>query len=228
MIGASSALLRLAHTGYILAREGVFSIIEPPADLPTGPRIALAFIKLFERKNASARNKGERLSAALNRLGPSYVKMGQFLATRPDLVGPELAQALTALQDRVPAFSMKEAKKAVADALGKKVEILFESFSEPIAAASIAQVHKASFIDADGERQHVAVKILRPNIAQRFQDDLASFYLAARLIEAVHVPSRRLKPVGVVDTLAQSIRLEMGFAAGSGSHERDGRELRLR
>ncbi|WP_319497142.1 2-polyprenylphenol 6-hydroxylase [uncultured Cohaesibacter sp.] len=211
MIGASSALLRLAYTGYILAREGVFSIIEPPADLPTGPRIALSFLKLFERRNASVRNKGERLSAALNRLGPSYVKMGQFLATRPDLVGPELAEALTTLQDRVPAFSMQEARKAVKDALGKPVEELFESFSEPIAAASIAQVHRATFIDASGERQDVAVKILRPNVAQRFQDDLAGFYLAARLIEAVHVPSRRLKPVGVVDTLAQSIRLEMDF-----------------
>ena len=211
MIGASSALFRLARAGFILAREGVFSIIEPPADLPTGPRLALSLIQLFERRGSSERNKGERLSAALNRLGPSYVKMGQFLATRPDVVGPDLAEALTSLQDRVPAFGMEEAKKAVEDALGAPVATLFEDFSEPVAAASIAQVHKACVIDAEGTQRDVAVKILRPRIAERFQSDLAGFYIAARMIEAIHVPSRRLRPVAVVDTLARSIRLEMDF-----------------
>lgn len=211
MIGASSALFHLARAGYILAREGVFSIIEPPADLPTLPRFGLSLLQLLERRGISDRNKGERLSAALNRLGPSYVKMGQFLATRPDVVGPELAEALTSLQDRVPAFGMEEAKKAIEETLGKKVEDIFESFSEPVAAASIAQVHKASLVDSHGETKEVAVKILRPKIAERFQADLTGFYIAARLIEAVHVPSRRLRPVAVVDTLAQSIRLEMDF-----------------
>ncbi|WP_316862288.1 2-polyprenylphenol 6-hydroxylase [uncultured Cohaesibacter sp.] len=211
MIGASSAFFRLMKTGLTLAREGVFSIVEPPADLPLAPRLAISLLRLLERRGVSARNKGERLSAALNKLGPSYVKMGQFLATRPDLIGKELAEALTSLQDRVPAFDMAAARKAIRDALGKDVEELFDSFSEPVAAASIAQVHKASFIDSQGQVRLVAVKILRPKIAQRFHDDLASFYLAARLIEAIHVPSRRLKPVGVVDTLAQSIRLEMDF-----------------
>ena len=211
MIAASPALLRLIRAGYVLAREGVFSIVAPPADLPTGPRLMLAVLKLFERRGVSQRNKGERMSAALNRLGPSYVKMGQFLATRPDVVGPELAEALTSLQDRVPAFGMEAAKRAVADALGKPVEELYESFSEPIAAASIAQVHKATVIARDGSRKDVAVKILRPRIAERFQADLAGFYLAARVIEAVHQPSRRLRPVAVVDTLAHSIRLEMDF-----------------
>lgn len=211
MIGASSAIVRLAKAGYILAREGVFSIIEPPADLPTGPRFLLSILRLLERRGTSVRNKGERMSAALNRLGPSYVKMGQFLATRPDLVGPELAEALTSLQDRVPAFGLQAAKKAVEDALGRPVDQLFESFSEPVAAASIAQVHKATVITPDGERRDVAVKVLRPRIAERFQADLAGFYLAARVIEAIHIPSRRLKPVAVVNTLAQSIRLEMDF-----------------
>ncbi|WP_319533303.1 2-polyprenylphenol 6-hydroxylase [uncultured Cohaesibacter sp.] len=211
MIGASSALFRLARAGYILAREGVFSIIEPPADLPTVPRLGLSVLRLIEHRGISDRNKGERLSAALNRLGPSYVKMGQFLATRPDVVGPELAEALTSLQDRVPAFGLEAARKAVAEALGKPVEAVFVDFSDPVAAASIAQVHKASFLDADGELQQVAVKVLRPNIAERFHADLAGFYIAARMIEAIHTPSRRLRPVAVVDTLARSIQLEMDF-----------------
>ncbi|PLW76189.1 2-polyprenylphenol 6-hydroxylase [Cohaesibacter celericrescens] len=211
MIGASSSLFRLGRAGYILAREGVFSIIAPPADLPTLPRLGLSMLRLLERRGISERNKGERLSAALNRLGPSYVKMGQFLATRPDVVGPELAQALSSLQDRVPAFGMQEAKKVVHEALGKPIEVLFEHFSEPVAAASIAQVHKARVIDADGVARDVAVKVLRPHLAERFKADLGGFYLAARVIEALHVPSRRLRPVAVVDTLARSIQLEMDF-----------------
>ncbi|WP_114008137.1 2-polyprenylphenol 6-hydroxylase [Cohaesibacter intestini] len=211
MIGASSSLIRLMRAGYILAREGVFSIIEPPAELPLVPRLGLSALRLIERRGISTRNKGERMSAALNRLGPSYVKMGQFLATRPDLVGPELAEALSSLQDRVPAFGMQEAKVAIKEALGKPVEDLFDSFSEPVAAASIAQVHKASYVDKAGIKQDVAIKVLRPRIAERFKADLAGFYLAARLIEAVHVPSRRLRPVAVVDTLARSIELEMDF-----------------
>lgn len=211
MIGSSSALVRLVGAGYILAREGVFSIIAAPDDLPTLPRLALSLIKLLERSGLSDKGKGERLSAAFNRLGPSYIKMGQFLATRPDVVGPELAEALSSLQDRVPAFGMEQAKKAVEDALGKRVAELFEDFSDPVAAASIAQVHKASFIDTDGRERVVAVKVLRPNVAERFQRDLSGFYTAARLIERFSVASRRLRPVAVVDTLARSIQLEMDF-----------------
>ncbi|MCV6546411.1 MAG: 2-polyprenylphenol 6-hydroxylase [Cohaesibacter sp.] len=211
MIGSLSALLRLARAGFILAREGVFSIVQPPADLPAPARLALSLAKMFERSGLSDKSKGERLSIALNRLGPSYIKMGQFLATRPDVVGPELAQALSSLQDRVPAFGMDDARKAVAEALGAPVDALFEDFSEPIAAASIAQVHKASFINRDGVQQVVAVKVLRPHIAESFANDLGGFYAAARLIESIHAPSRRLRPVAVVDILARSIQLEMDF-----------------
>ncbi len=211
MIGSSSALLRLARAGFILAREGVFSIIQPPADLPFPARLGLSIAKLFERSGLSDKSKGERLSVALNRLGPSYIKMGQFLATRPDVVGPELAEALSSLQDRVPAFGMKEAKEAVEKALGAPVDELFDEFSEPVAAASIAQVHKACFIDRDGVKQTVAVKVLRPKIAESFARNLGGFYTAARLLEKIHAPARRLRPVAVVDTLARSIQFEMDF-----------------
>ncbi|MCT4655520.1 MAG: 2-polyprenylphenol 6-hydroxylase [Cohaesibacter sp.] len=211
MIGVSSALFRLARAGFILAREGVFSIIKPPADLPAPALLALSIARLFERSGLSQKSKGERLSIALNRLGPSYIKMGQFLATRPDVVGPELATALSSLQDRVPAFGMEAARKAVEEALGAPVDELFTDFSEPIAAASIAQVHKARFVTASGESHEVAVKVLRPKIAESFGRDLKGFYTAARLIEKIHAPSRRLRPVAVVDTLAKSIRLEMDF-----------------
>src|SRR6185503_2684548 len=113
------------------------------------------------------RVRGERLTAALNRLGPSYVKLGQFLATRPDIVGAEMADALGALRDEMAPFPEQEARATVAAVLGAPVDQIFATFSPPVAAASIAQVHKATLAAADGSRT-VAVKVLRPNIRARF------------------------------------------------------------
>ena len=150
-----------------------------------------------------------RLSSALTSLGPSYIKLGQFLATRPDVIGPDLAGELALLQDNLPPFSMAEARHAVEESLGGKLEDHFAEFGPAVAAASIAQVHKAAVVDADGQRREVAVKILRPDIERQFRRDLDSFYFAARLIERLHEPTRRLKPVAVVDTLRASTELEM-------------------
>ncbi len=145
------------------------------------------------------------MAAALCRLGPSYIKLGQFLATRADLVGAERARDLAHLQDRLPPFSQSEARAELAAAFGAEGETMFAEFGPPTAAASIAQVHRAR--TADG--RDVAVKILRPDIERQFEVDLASFLFAARLIERWHKPSRRLRPVEAVATLAGSVRLEM-------------------
>jgi ubiquinone biosynthesis protein len=134
--------------------------------------------------------------------------MGQFLATRADVIGPELATDLRHLQDKMPPFSMAEARAAVEEALGGKLEDHFVEFGPPVAAASIAQVHKAVVIE-NGQRRKVAVKILRPGIERRFKRDLDSFYMVARSIERFHEPSRRLRPVAVVDTMARTTQLEM-------------------
>ena len=104
---------------------------------------------------------------------------------------------------------MAEARRAVEEALGGKLEDHFAEFGPPIAAASIAQVHKAVVVDDDGVRRDVAVKMLRPGIERRFQRDLDSYFFAARLIERFHAPSRRLRPVAVVETLARTTELEM-------------------
>ncbi|MEJ8475096.1 2-polyprenylphenol 6-hydroxylase [Roseibium algae] len=203
-------ILRLAKAGFVMAREGVFGLAHLP-DLPAGPRIAIACARLLERRSVKTKSAESRLSDALNKLGPSYVKLGQFLATRADVVGKEAAQELSALQDRLPAFSDVAARKAIADQFGQPVEEIFLEFGEAVAAASIAQVHPGVVEDKDGTRREVAVKVLRPGVQKRFQRDLESFYLVARLAERFHPPSRRLRPVAIVDILAQSVAMEMDF-----------------
>ncbi len=208
MLGTTIALFRLARAGFVMAREGVFSGVEveltpPPAQLPL--RIANM---LARRKQAATR--ADRISLALARLGPSYIKLGQFLATRPDLVGMAVARDLETLQDRLPSLPLETAKARIQDALGQSCDDLFESIEPALAAASIAQVHKATVRDAEtGEIKPVAVKVLRPGVQVRFARDLATFYVAAKILERANPTLRRLRPVAVVDTLADSVRLEM-------------------
>ena len=208
MAGTVAALVRLAGAGFVLAREGAFALVEPDA-LPAGPRAALRLARVIERRDVSDIDRAERLTAALNRLGPSYVKLGQFLATRPDIVGRTAADALGALRDEIQPFPEAAARAMIAKALGQPVERTFASFSPPVAAASIAQVHKAEIAGAEGGTRPVAVKVLRPNIRRRFQRDLDTFYAGARLIERVDPASRRLRPVAVVDMLARAVAIEM-------------------
>lgn len=203
-------VFRLVRAGFVMAREGVFGLVSLP-DLPAGPRIGIAMARLLERRAVKEKSADLRLSDALNKLGPSYVKLGQFLATRADVVGKDAARELSALQDRLPAFDHDAAREAVAEQLGRPVEEIFSEFGEAVAAASIAQVHPAVITQKDGTKKKVAVKVLRPGVARRFQRDLQSYYLVARLAERVHAPSRRLRPVAVVDTLAQSVAIEMDF-----------------
>lgn len=198
---------RLVHAGYVLAREGAFSLIDVNM-LPTGARMGISALRLVERRSVRKTGRVERLTRALNRLGPTYVKFGQLLGTRPDIVGAQIAEDLSSLQDRMPPFNPDLVPAILKDALGDKASSITE-LSPPIAAASIAQVHKAVLQKADGGRQVVAVKVLRPNVQARFRRDLESFYAGARLAEALIFPLRRLKPVSVVATLAQSARLEL-------------------
>ncbi len=205
MLTAAVHVLRLAKAGFVFAREGVFSLVDPEA-LPPYARLGLRVARLFERANAASR--AERLTKALVRLGPTYVKLGQFLATRPDVVGPAIAQDLSALQDKVAPFPQAEAERRVAESLGQPLTTLYVSFGPPVAAASIAQVHRAQ-VERDGVIEDVAVKVLRPGIADRFRADLADYYFAARLITRLVPDSRRLRPVEVVDTLARSMAMEL-------------------
>src|SRR5208283_4117784 len=198
---------RLARAAYVLAFEGVFAKLDPVL-LPPPAGTLVRFANLFARRDRDGGAKA--LARALAQLGPSYVKLGQFLATRPDVVGGEIANELTALQDRMEPFGREPAVAIVENALGKPIDELFLSFSEPIAAASIAQVHLARARYAEGERK-VAVKVLRPGVERQFAQDLADMYLVARIAERYSSEGRRLRAVEVVDTLARTVRLETDF-----------------
>ncbi len=204
MIAALVHTARLTRAAYVFAREGVFGFADP-ATLPPQAQLAIRLARLIERRNAAAAG---RLSRALTRLGPTYVKLGQFLATRPDVIGVAMARDLENLQDRVAPFPQAQAEAVIATAFGKPVAQVFSSFGTPVAAASIAQVHRAE-ISRDGGPTSVAVKVLRPNVGNRFRKDLGDLMFAARRMEAVSTEAQRLRPIEIVDTLARSVAMEM-------------------
>jgi ubiquinone biosynthesis protein len=205
VIAAAAHLFRLARAGFVFAREGVLGLVDP-ATLPPSARLGLRLARLFER--ASPTGPSIKLSTALTRLGPTYVKLGQFLATRPDVVGIALARDLESLQDRMAPFPQAEAEAAVALALGKPLREIYAAFGPAVAAASIAQVHRAE-IDGPQGRVPLAVKVLRPGVEQRLKSDLATLYFAARTAERHSAEARRLRMIEVVDTLARSVTIEM-------------------
>ena len=176
------------------------------------PRTAPALLRIFllapRISGSASKRPGERITAALTDLGPAFVKLGQALSVRPDLVGDALADDLRALQDQLPPFEGKTARQAVEAELGRPVDELFASFeSDPIAAASIAQVHRATL----GDGREVAVKILRPGIEAAFARDLDLARWAAQKFEASRPDLRRLKPVQAIDTIIRSVEIEMNL-----------------
>jgi ubiquinone biosynthesis protein len=205
VIAALAHLSRLGRAGYVFAREGVFGLVDP-RPLPLPARSALAVARLIERPASAV--AANRLAAALTRLGPTYVKLGQFLATRPDVVGPVLARDLETLQDKMAPFPQAEAERAVANAFDKPLTDLFVSFGPPVAAASIAQVHRAEIATASGRRA-VAVKVLRPEVERRFKADIDSFTFVARKAEQLSAEAQRLRLIEVVETLRRSVAIEM-------------------
>jgi ubiquinone biosynthesis protein len=207
VIAGISHLVRLGHAGFVFAREGVFALVDTrPLALPAKTAIAIA--RLFERPDT--RSGGSRLAAALTKLGPTYVKLGQFLATRPDVVGTVIARDLESLQDKMAPFPQEEAEAAVAAALDKPLSTIYVTFCSAVAAASIAQVHRAE-IETSAGRKPVAVKVLRPGIERRFKSDLDAFFFAARKAEAFSAEARRLRLIETVSTLARSVAIEMDF-----------------
>ncbi len=205
MIKPIAHLFRLARAGFVLAREGVFGLVDPKP-LPWAARVALAAARLIEQPSAGA--SSNRLATALTKLGPSYVKLGQFLATRPDVVGATLARDLESLQDRMPPFPQLEAERVVEAAFDKPLSAIFASFGPAVAAASIAQVHRGEVETPEGRRA-VAVKVLRPGVDRRFKVDLDAFFFVARQAEQWSVDAQRLRLIEVVDTLARSVIVEM-------------------
>ena len=196
-------VLSLIKAGRTLAAHDALLLPEQIAQLPWLARLGLRIAKIGAGHGNLSQDNA--VSSALSTLGPSYIKLGQFLATRPDLVGPRRAFDLKALQDRLPPFPDSAARKTIADNLGAPVEELFAEFGPPVAAASIAQVHRARAPDG----RELAVKVLRPGVEKRFADDLGSFQFAARIMEGLSAEGRRLRPVAAVRMLEQSMKMEL-------------------
>ncbi len=189
-------ILRLIRTGATLERTGAMGLIMDAFEAPPLVRGTLRFLAWpFQWLGYKGDPTTPPAPRALTALGPAYIKFGQILSTRPDLVGDELAQQLRVLQDKLPPFSVEIAKRSIAQELGQPVEALFDDFSPPVAAASIAQVHKARLRE-DGTA--VAIKVLRPGIERAFRRDIDAFYFAARTIEILAPGARRLRPTEVI------------------------------
>lgn len=189
-------ILRLIRTGATLERTGAMGLIMDAFEAPVLVRGTMRFLAWpFQWLGNRGDPSMPPAVRALTALGPAYIKFGQILSTRPDLVGEDLAGQLRILQDKLPPFPVEQAKASIALELGRPVEEMFDEFSPPVAAASIAQVHKAR-LRSDGSA--VAVKVLRPGIERAFRRDIDAFYLAAGMVEFLAPFARRLRPTDVI------------------------------
>lgn len=189
-------LIRLIRTGATFERTGAMDAVLEGLSAPWQLRALVRALgwpfKWLGLKGDPALPPVVR---AITALGPAYIKFGQILSTRPDIVGSEMAEQLQYLQDQLPPFPTDVARAMVAEELGQPVDALFAEFSEPVAAASIAQVHKARLA---GDGRLVAVKVLRPGIERAFRKDIDAFYFAAGLFEVFLPGTRRLRPIDVI------------------------------
>ncbi len=207
---------RLIYIAYTLAREDAVFIFRDLGFLPIITRI----IEILFARRQPNKTQGEKLASALEKLGPAFIKLGQALSTRSDLIGDELAQDLSRLRDSLPAFPSAIARKTIEAELGVPLSELFEEFHDiPVAAASIAQVHKAT----TRAGKAVAVKILRPDIEKAFARDLDLFFWLAEILSLNPQRARRMKPLEVVRTLKESVffELDLRFEAAAASELAD-------
>ena len=214
---------KLSTSGAI---SSIYEIYQPPFIIKI-----IFFIIGFDLGNKNNRinlSAGSKLCGALQEMGTTFIKLGQFLATRPDIIGENIAKDLEKLQDKLPAFNLYEAKNILKDELGENNFSQITNISEPIAAASIAQVHFAQ-IKYNSENINVAIKILRPNIEKIFNEELDALMLLAYIMQGVIKKSRRLKLVEVVQLLREITNVEMDLrfeaAAANEFHENTKNDL---
>jgi len=204
-------LFILFKLGRKLAKSDALTIATKFNEPPLVIKILFKIIGFSFSKNNEVNqieNEEQKLSNSLQSMGTTFIKLGQFLATRPDIIGEELSKQLETLQDKLPPFSLSEAKEMIKKDLGNETYNSIINLSEPIAAASIAQVHKAQ-IDDSGIIKDVAIKILRPNIKKIFNEEIDALMLLAFLVESFIKKTKRLKLVEVVFLLKEITNLEM-------------------
>jgi len=197
-------ILRLLHINYVLARHGLDDIIFAiHLFRPFRFLIYLMPWNWISRKRAP---RGQRLREALEDLGPIFIKFGQMLSTRKDLLADDVAEELTALQDNVPPFDGAKAQQLIEKAYGVKVDEYFDDFnSQPLASASIAQVHTAKLKNG----KEVVIKVLRPNIMPVIKRDIALLYIIARLAERYSKDARRLRAIEIIEEYEKTILDEL-------------------
>jgi ubiquinone biosynthesis protein len=203
------SLGRLVKTGFVLLREDVLIPREASGQLGPVPCTIANILRFFfakrNPKGQSHERVGLRYARAFEALGPAFIKLGQVLSTRGDIFGEDFIRDLSHLKDQLPPFEAGLARRLLEEALEQPVEAIFSEFGEVIGAASIAQAHRA--VLKDGRK--VAVKILRPKIEEIIAADIAMLQLAAQIIHFVSPASRRLEPKAFVDTVAQSLLVEL-------------------
>ncbi len=213
---------RLARTAATFERTGALGVVLDALNTPPRLRVAAHLLGMpFRWLGLKGDPALPPVTRALTALGPAYIKFGQVLSTRPDIVGEELADQLKYLQDKLPPFPLDQARAVIEAAVAAPLPSLFSEFSEPVAAASIAQVHRARLADTG---EDVAVKVLRPGIERAFRKDIDAFYFAARVIELLSPASRRLRPMDVITHFdgvvagELDLRLESAAAAEFADH----------
>ncbi|AUH64771.1 2-polyprenylphenol 6-hydroxylase [Paracoccus zhejiangensis] len=208
---------RLIRTGATFERTGAMGVALDAVDAP--PRLRMAARMLgwpFRWLGYKGDPNLPPVTRAITALGPAYIKFGQILSTRADVVGTELADQLRMLQDKLPPFPTEAARQIVEVELHQPVDLIFSEFSEPVAAASIAQVHRATL---RGNGKDVAVKVLRPGIEAAFRRDIDAFHFGANLIERLLPATRRLRPRDVVSHFESVVsgELDLRLEAASAS-----------
>ena len=203
-------LFQLFKIARKLASSGAIDTVSQIYQVPLFIKIFFDLMSIGSTKNVNNNTKrpGEKLCDALEGMGTTFIKLGQFLATRPDIIGEELVDDLEKLQDKLPPFSTIDSKNIIKNEIGEKLFNNIINLSEPIAAASIAQVHLAK-INIDNEEKDVAIKILRPNIEKIFNEELDALMLFAYIIENTVTKAKRLKLVEVVHLLREITNIEM-------------------
>ncbi|MEZ5939339.1 MAG: AarF/UbiB family protein [Hyphomonadaceae bacterium] len=219
MLQAIADYMRLFRAGAVMIRHDVVMPDELRARAPLPARVAGGVLRLFGGDAGRGKRPGQRFASALEKLGPAWIKLGQFLATRPDVIGVTAANDLSRLKDALPAFPKPQVKRSLEDAFGADAARLFPNLSDPVAAASVAQVHRLE--TEDGPR---AVKILRPGVERVIERELRAMKRAAALAaKRGDAELRRLEPVAFVDTMARSLTREMDlrFEAAAASEFRE-------
>ena len=216
--GGLAAWTRLAAAAWILARADALIPRELDPVLPPNLRLAARILRLPAGRAARNGRPGQRLAGALERLGPVAIKLGQFLSTRGDVFGQAFADDLAHLKDRLPPFPTAVARGEVEKAIGGPLSGLFIEFGDSVAAASLAQAHRARLVDG----REVAVKVLRPGIERRVAGDIGAMRLAAGIADAWLI-ARRLEPRAFAAIIARALTLELDLRMEAGAAD----ELRV-